>query len=464
MLTRREFVIKTGTLATVSSVGFTSSLCKSVTSKSETMKPVTIQAVNSNFEREPLIRPFGFKGGYMSEIWQTMSWMKSESGIEKVGLCTQSVLWSDASVFASHSEAGGNAIMYLMTERAMQMVKGQKFSSPVELLGNILDEVYNYGVKVSGGEHLRKTFALNALVGLDNAAWLLYAAENGINNFDDLIPAEYRPALTHHHEKVASIPLMAYTIPIQEIKQAADEGYFFMKIKIGQPGTQAEMLDKDKARLSEIHKAIGHMETPYSKDGKLPYYFDANGRYEEKETLLKLLDHAREIGAYDQIAIIEEPFPEEKEIDVSDIEIRLAADESAHTDEDALKRIEMGYRAIALKAIAKTLSMTMKIANVAKKHNVPCFCADLTVNPILVDWNKAVAARLDPFPGLGIGLVETNGHQNYRNWETMFGYHPYNGASWTKTRDGVFDLDDDYYDKSGGILTDSEHYMKMFQK
>jgi L-alanine-DL-glutamate epimerase-like enolase superfamily enzyme len=464
MLTRREFVIKTGTLAAVSTVGLTSSLCKSSTSKNKTMKPVSIQAVNSNFEREPLIRPFGFKGGYMSEIWQTMSWMQSESGIEKVGLCTQSVLWSDASVFRSHSEAGGNAIMYLMTERAMQMVKGQKFSSPVELLDNILEEVYDYGVKISGRANLRKTFALNALVGLDNAAWLLYAAENGITNFDDLIPGEYRPALSHHHEKVASIPLMAYTIPIDEIRQAADEGYFFMKIKIGQPGTQSAMLEKDKARLTEIHKAIGHMETPYSQDGKLPYYFDANGRYEEKETLLRLLDHAREIGAYDQIAIIEEPFPEEKEIDVSDIEISLAADESAHTDEDALKRIEMGYRAIALKAIAKTLSMTMKIANVAKKHDVPCFCADLTVNPILVDWNKAVAARLDPFPGMGIGLLETNGHQNYSNWETMFSYHPYNGASWTKTKGGVFELNDDYYAKSGGILTDSEHYLNLFRK
>ncbi len=462
MITRRKFVKTTGTLAAISSIGLSSSLCRSGTLKNKSMKPVTIQDVDSKFEREPLIRPFGFKGGYMSEIWQTMSWMQSESGFKKVGLCTQSVLWSDAGVFSSNSEAGGNAIMYLLTERAMQMVKGQRFSSPVELLDNILEEVYNYGVKITGKPGLRKTFALNALVGLDNAAWLLYAAENGITNFDDLIPQEFKPALSHHHEKVASIPLMAYSIPIEEIRQAADEGYFFMKIKIGQPGTQEEMLEKDKTRLTEIHNAIGHMETFCTKDGKLPYYFDANGRYEKKETLFRLLDHAKKIGAYDQIAIIEEPFPEEKEIDVSDIEIRLAADESAHTDEDALKRIEMGYRAIALKAIAKTLSMTMKIANVAKKHKVPCFCADLTVNPILVDWNKAIAARLDPFPGLGIGLLETNGHQNYKNWETMFSYHPFNGASWTKTKDGVFELNDDYYEKSGGILTDSGHYLEMF--
>ena len=89
------------------------------------------------------------------------------------------------------------------------------------------------------------------------------------------------------------------------------------------------------------------------------------------------------------------------EIDIRDIPVRIAADESAHTEKDALKRIQMGYRAIALKAIAKTLSMTMKIAQIAYENNVPCFCADLTVNPILMEWNKNIAARLSPFPGSG---------------------------------------------------------------
>ncbi|MDB4581953.1 twin-arginine translocation signal domain-containing protein [Draconibacterium sp.] len=459
--TRRNFIktsgIAGGTLATLPSFSLNS--CKMKTPKS-----ITIEATNSNFEREPLIRPFGFKGGYMSEIWQTAAWMKSASGYRKVGLCTQSVLWSDAKVFASFSESGGNSMMYAMSEYALKILKGKSFTSPVELLDEILDEVYSYGQKISDNQDLRKTFALNALVGVDNAAWLLFAAENKITSFDDMIPEEYRPALSHQHKTVASIPLMAYSIPISEIKQAADDGYFFMKIKIGQPGTQEEMLEKDKARLTEIHKAIGHYRTEHSEDGKLPYYFDANGRYEKKETLLKLLNHAKKIGAFDQIAIIEEPFPEHADIDVSDIPVRLAADESAHTDEDALIRIQMGYKAIALKAIAKTLSMTMKIANLAKQNEVPCFCADLTVNPILVDWNKAVASRLDPFPGLGTGLLETNGHQNYKNWAEMESYHPYTEAEWRKTKNGVFELGSDYYEKSGGVLTDSEHYLNMFQK
>ncbi len=113
----------------------------------------------------------------------------------------------------------------------------------------------------------------------------------------------------------------------------------------------------------------------------------------------------------------------------------------------------MGYQAIALKPIAKTLSMSLKIAQVAHAHGVPCFCADLTVNPILVEWNKAVAARLAPFPGLGIGLLETNGHQNYRTWETLRSHHPQlPGAPWSRAQKGVFTLDRDYY--AAGVCYD----------
>ena len=138
--------------------------------------------------------------------------------------------------FSSHSESGGNALMYAMAEYAMQQLKGIQFENPVALLETIFDDVYGYGQKITGNPNLRKTFALNALVAVDNAAWLLYAAENGIDNFDDLIPSEYRPALSHHHDSVASIPLMAYNVPVPEIEQAAADGHFFLKIKIGAAG------------------------------------------------------------------------------------------------------------------------------------------------------------------------------------------------------------------------------------
>jgi L-alanine-DL-glutamate epimerase-like enolase superfamily enzyme len=426
------------------------------------LKKIRIESVSSNFEREPLIRPFGFKGNYLTGIWQTAAFLQSASGIKKVGLAGQSVLWSDELVYASHSESGGNALMFALTEYALRLVRGETFDNPIELQDRIFPEVYKYGVNITGNQGLRKTFVLNALVALDNAAWMLYAAENGITNFDDLIPEAYRMALCRHHNKVAAVPMIGYTSPVSEAIDAAGSGYFIIKIKIGHPGTQDEMLARDKERISDIHKAIEHYPTAGTASGRLLYYLDANGRYEKKDSLLKLIDHTKTIGAYDQIAIIEEPFPEHAEIDVHDVPLRIAADESAHTGNDVLARIQRGYKAIALKAVAKTLSMTMRMARQAKQHQIPCFCADLTANPILLDWNKNIAARLEPFPGLDTGLLECNGQQNYKNWQMMETHHPVPGASWRRIQNGVFNLNDDFYRKSGGVLTDSKHYMDLF--
>ena len=429
------------------------------------MKRITIRSVSCNFEREPLVRPFGFKGGYLTEEWIVSAYLESESGLHGIGLGTQSCLWSDAKVFASNSEAGGNAIMFSMTQYALKLLVGKDFASPVELNDWLWPQVWEYGKKVSANPELRATYALNALVAVDNAAWVLFARENGLELFDDMIPDEFWPALSSRHAKCASIPLFSYNVPVSEMRGAADSGYFFMKIKIGQPGTQEEMLAKDMARVSDIHAVLKNCRTPHTKTGKLPYYFDANGRYEKKDTFLRFVDHLRKIGAYDQVAIVEEPFDEHADIDVNDIPLRLAADESAHTVKDAMERIEMGYRAMALKPIAKTMSMSMKIAQAAYEKNIPCFCADLTVCPAMVEWNKAVAARLPAFPGIGdLGLVETNGHMNFRNWETMRRDLAYPDAHWTRTENGVFECDADWYAKSGGILEPMPRYERMYKR
>ncbi|NOY81523.1 MAG: L-alanine-DL-glutamate epimerase [Kiritimatiellaeota bacterium] len=424
-----------------------------------------ITAVDSNFEREPLVRPFGFKGGYMREIWQTVAGLESAVGHRTTGLCTQSVLWSDARVFAATSEAAGNSLMFAMTEFALRRALEVEFETPIDLLETLLPATHEYGCRITGCRDLRLTFALNALVGLDFAAWLLYARERGVSSFDDLLPAAYRPALSHRHAKLASIPLMAYGIPLDEIEHAVTDGYFFLKIKIGadpdKDGDPEKMLAWDMARVEAIHRAIGHVRIPHTRDGKVPYYFDANGRYDSKERLARFLDHTRKIGAFDQIAILEEPFPEDYRVPVDDLGVRIAADESAHSDHDAAERIELGYGAIALKPIAKTLSMTLKIAKTAYDAGVPMFCADLTVGPVLVDWNKNVAARLAPLPGMTVGVLETNGHQNYARWPEMCSHHPCAGAAWTCTRQGLFELDEDFYARSGGIFEESPHYAEM---
>ena len=427
------------------------------------MKRITIKKGRCQFEREPMVRPFGFKGGYLTEEWIVSAYLESDSGLHGIGLGTQSSLWSDASVFAANSESGANAFMFAMTQYAVKLAEGMSFSTPVELNDALWPKVLEYGKRVTSNPKLRATYALNALVAVDSATWVLFARENGLKGFDEMIPDGYRPALSARHAKCASIPLFSYKVPVPEIKDAVDSGYFFMKIKIGQPGTQAEMLAKDMARVAEIHAALKDCRTPYTKSGKLPYYFDANGRYQKKETLFRFIDHLKKIGAYGQVAIIEEPFDEHNDIDVNDIPIRLAADESAHTVKDAIERIERGYRAMALKPIAKTMSMSMKIAQAAYERKIPCFCADLTVCPVMIEWNKSVAARLPAFPGIGdLGLVETNGHQNFRNWETMRKDLAYPDAHWTRTEKGVFECDADYYAKSGGILEPMPRYEKMY--
>lgn len=426
---------------------------------------IRITKTANNFEREPMRAPFGFKGGYLTEAWQTVALLESEAGRQGLGLGTQSVLWSDAQIFLKHSESAGNSLMYLMTAHALDAARGMSFNTPMDLLETLLPQVYKYGQKITGNRNLRLTFALNALVAVDNAAWQLYAKENDLAGFDAMIPEAIRPALTYRHKELASIPLMSYGVAMPEIVKAVDDGYFFLKVKIGsdpaKDGDQEKMLAWDKDRLSAIHAAVKDRQIPYTQDGHIPYYLDANGRYDSKERLLRLLDHAAKIGALERIMIVEEPFPEEYEADVRDIPARLAADESAHSDKDALERIEMGYGAIALKPIAKTLSMSLKIAKIAHDRQVPCFCADLTVGPILVDWNKNVAARLAPLPGMTIGILETNGHQNYRNWETMKTYHPCHPAPWMETVGGCFRLDDDFYARSGGILESSPHYAAL---
>ncbi|WP_339714673.1 mandelate racemase/muconate lactonizing enzyme family protein [uncultured Kriegella sp.] len=459
---RRAFVNKTVAATAMGAIGLPFNI-NALGKEKKMQKKIKIKNTNSNFERESLF-PYRFKGSAVTQLWQTAAWLQSDSGVSKIGLGTQSPLWSDSSVAGDHSENGANALMFAMSEKALQLAKGRTFTNPVQLLDDILPEVHAYGKKITGESDLRMTFALNSLVCVDNAAWLLYAHENNIKTFDEMVPEAYRPGLSYRHKKVASIPSFPVGTAIEKIKSAADEGYFIMKLKTGSKGTQKEMLAHDMEFLSNVHKAIGHYETPHTKDGKIPYYIDPNARYESKDTLLRFLDHAKKIGAFDQIAVIEEPLREEDESYVGDVGVTIAADESAHTVQDAINRMEQGYGTIVVKAIAKTLSMTMKIVQACHERKVPCFSADLTVNPILVDWNKSIAARLAPLPMMDIGLLETNGHQYYKNWDKLETYHPRAGAEWTQTENGVYQTSKSFYDQSGGIFLPSSHYEQLFEE
>jgi L-alanine-DL-glutamate epimerase-like enolase superfamily enzyme len=353
-------------------------------------------------------------------------------------------------------------MMFDLVNKSLEHVKNTPFRTPVELLDKILPAVIQDGKSITGKKDLNTNFVFNALVGVDNAAWLTYATENKFSSFEEMIPKQYKKALSHKNKKIAIMYQIPYGMPMEDLKNAAKQGYFVFKIKTGAPGTQSEMIQADIERLSLIHETLKEYRTEQTDNGKLIYTMDANARYEKKDTLLRYLDHARKIGAIDQILLIEEPLNEENEESVADIDIRIGADESVHDEESAINRLDLGYKVMVLKGIAKTLSMSVKIAKLAAERNVPCMCADLTVNPILIDWNKNLAAHLAPFPVINMGMMETNGDMNYVNWKNMVNYHPAAHASWMIPKNGVFELSPDFYERSGGIFDTSTHYQSMF--
>jgi len=395
------------------------------------MKRIKIADASADFTREPLVRKFGFKGGYLTELWQSRVTLRSEDGTTGTGFGTQSVLWSDASVFSGMSEEDGNRLMFALTKFAAERLVGVSLETPLELIDGLYSSVLAEGRRLSQRESLRPTFALNALVAVDNAVWSLYGRANGFSNLGDAVPAELRLGVPACHDHCALIPLVSYNTPLDEVRRLADEGHFFFKIKIGHPGSQEEMLAKDCDRAAEIHDVLRSVRTGHTATGKACYYFDANGRYGDKETFMRFVAHLDRIGAREQTAIVEEPFEETDESRVDDIPLRIAADESAHTVEDAVRRMDLGYRAMALKPIAKTMSLSLRVSAAAAERGVPCFCADLTVSPTLVEWNRAVARRLPQFPGIGnLGLLETNGEQNYLNWSRMSKSAPREDVLW----------------------------------
>src|SRR5581483_7197041 len=270
---------------------------------------IRITRTNLNFEREAMAAPFGFKGGYVHEAWQSVALLESDTGKRGLGLGTQGVLWSDPEVFGRNSEAAGNGLMLLLTGYALRAAQDVPFETPTDLLERLLPLTYEYGKRITENPDLRLTFALNALVAVDNAAWMLTAAEKGIPRFEEIIPADSRPALAHRHAQVLNIPLISYGKTIDEIRSLVNEGYYLLKIKLGadpdKDGDQEKMLQADTERLAAIHDACKRLEVAGAEGGHVLYYLDANGRYESKERLLRLLDYARQIGALDWVVLLE---------------------------------------------------------------------------------------------------------------------------------------------------------------
>ena len=355
--------------------------------------------------------------------------------------------------------------MYEVTKYALGLLVGKEGKTPMDLIDGIYEQTLAFAKTLTNvKEKLRETFVKNALVAVDNALWQAYAREKGIQDIMSLIPEEYKTPLCEKHEKLCNIPLVSYGVKDESIRALLDNGTVLMKIKIGFDDngkmSKAEMLEWDKNRIQRIHGIAKSYKTEYTKSGKILYYLDANGKYDSIERLQALLAYMQEIGALEQTVLLEEPFDEENKIFVGDLPVRIAADESVHSIKDVEERISLGYKAITLKPIAKTLSETLKILKVSHEKGVVCFCADLTVNPLLVEWNKNVAARIKTLPEMKIGILESNGEQNYVNWEEMQSYSPFGkkGAS----KNGIYELDESFFEISGGIFEESKYYESLF--
>ena len=414
-------------------------------------------------QREPFARPFGFKGSAFHEKWNLVVRLRDDSGNEAFGLGGLAVLWSDADVFSAHTEVGGNLLQASLLEFALQEVVDREFASPVDILPSILPDVHEYGKTVTRQPDLRLTFSLISLVALDNAAWMLYCKANAIDSFDAMIPERYRPYLSERQPHVAFVPTVSYTLPMEELRAVLDDGAYILKVKIGHPGSEEEMASKDMAWLSQIHGLAAGYETSMTESGSVLYYLDANGRYTEKDSMERLLAYTAEIGMHERIVIVEEPFDETLEVDVSSLPARFAADESIHSVQDVKSRIEQGYGAMAIKPAGKTLSLAFQMIQAAADAGVPCFVADNGCVPILVEWNKGVAARLPDFPGVKGNMVESHGTKTYGSWADMLAAYPIPDATWLTPRSGAFVLDEEYYDQSGGLFLDPAPYSDLFR-
>ena len=81
------------------------------------------------FVRERLKSPFGFKGRYLDELWQTVALIATDRHTAAAP-ATESVLWSDGAVFGENPPAAANALMMTVTARALRLLEGRELRRP----------------------------------------------------------------------------------------------------------------------------------------------------------------------------------------------------------------------------------------------------------------------------------------------------------------------------------------------
>jgi hypothetical protein len=75
-----------------------------------------------------------------------------------------------------------------------------------------------------------------------------------------------------------------------------------------------------------------------------------------------------------------------------------------------------------------------------------------------VEWNKNVASRIGTLPEMKIGILESNGEQNYVRWDELYATHPCGEKPFARCRKGLYTLDEEFFATSGGIFNSSSYY------
>ena len=190
-----------------------------------------IDQTNLDFIREQLLTPFGFKGSYLTELWQTVVMLQSGEH-RAYAPAVQSVLWADADVFASAPPAVTNAMMLAVSAKALALLERITYSTPAEAIAALTPILDDYAYDVCGFS-VESTFVQNALVGVDLALWSLYARKINAKTFDDIIPQYATNALGVKNSHLVKIPLISYNVKESEIKAILESGAALLKIKIG---------------------------------------------------------------------------------------------------------------------------------------------------------------------------------------------------------------------------------------
>ncbi|WP_144276836.1 enolase C-terminal domain-like protein [Parenemella sanctibonifatiensis] len=380
---------------------------------------VTFQVV-----REPLIGPFAFKAHEINELWQVIVGLPDGAGGIDWGLGAQSPVWGDPMVVDLAGIDGANMMMAAITGHAARVAADlPEDLDPVEVQARLMPEVLLLAREMTN-ESIAESFVMNALVPIDQAMWQRWARRHEIRDFADLIPPSVRPYLPvdpANAPPAAEIPLVSPTTGAEEIGELLARGLPLLKIRIGADPNRdkdpSAMLDFDANRVIEVAAMVDRAEQAGATGVRL--YLDANGRYPDKATLLTLLDRIDDAGALHRIALVEEPLPVANDEHLGDLPVPIGADESAFDTASVERRAATGYSVIAVKPSAKTLTRSFAMIEAAGRAGMNCLVADLTAPPLLVAWNREVASRLTPLPGLERATFESNGPQNYLHWADL---------------------------------------------